>query len=83
MHCTQSVVAPDFLFDFEKCRADTESKKGGFFNGNMRPERLPSAKGQADGSNCGTYVLLGVCFVQSNVRPALRTKINTLRRSGS
>jgi hypothetical protein len=56
---TNSDAAPDFESMFDVCRAETGSQKGGFFNvGNMRPERIPSAKGQSDGCNCGVYICL-------------------------
>jgi hypothetical protein len=49
---TDSDAAPDFESMFDVCRAETKSQKGGFFNvGNMRPERIPSAKTQSDGCN--------------------------------
>jgi hypothetical protein len=36
---------------------------GGFFNHwNMRPERLPSARQQRDGYNCGVYASLNWPF---------------------
>jgi hypothetical protein len=56
---TDSDAAPDFESMFDVCRAETKSQKGGFFNvGNMRPKRIPSAKTQSDGCNCGVYTCL-------------------------
>jgi hypothetical protein len=53
---TDSDAAPDFESMFDVCRTETKSQKGGYFNvGNMRPKRIPSAKTQSDGYNCGVY----------------------------
>jgi hypothetical protein len=62
---TDSDAAPDFESMFDVCPAETKSKTGGFFNvGNMRPERIPSAKYQLDGYNCGVYTCLRLCRLQ-------------------
>jgi hypothetical protein len=56
---TDSDAVPNFESMFDVCQAATESKTGGFFNvGNMRPGRIPSAKYQLDGCNCGVYTCL-------------------------
>jgi hypothetical protein len=56
---TDSDAVPNFESMFDVCRAETKSQKGGFFNvGNMRPKRIPSAKYQSDGCNCGVYTCL-------------------------
>jgi hypothetical protein len=65
---TDSDAAPNFESMFDVCRAETKSQKGGFFNvGNICPERIPSAKYQLDGCNCGVYTCLsGQCLWLSN-----------------
>jgi hypothetical protein len=78
---TDSDAAPNFESMFDVCRAETKSQTGGFFNvGNMRPERIPSAKYQSDGCNCGVYTCLSwsmfVAVKRNN--PGLWTKIETL-----
>jgi hypothetical protein len=77
---TGSDAAPDFESMFDICRAETKSQKGGFFNvGNMRPKRIPSAKNQSDGCNCGVYTCLPSIFVAvERTNPGLWTKIETL-----
>jgi hypothetical protein len=77
---TDSDAAPDFESMFDVCRAETRSQKGGFFNVvNMRPERIPSAKTQSDGCNCGVYTCLSwSMFVAVEwTNPGLWTKIET------
>ena len=76
-----SVAAPDFDSLFDVCAAETKSLKGGFFNvGNMRPERIPSAKRQGDGYNCGVYTSLSwsMFVAVERTNPGLWTKIETL-----
>jgi hypothetical protein len=78
---TDSDAAPDFESMFDVCRAETKSQKGGFFNvGNMRPERIPSAKTQSDGCNCGVYTSLSwsMFVAVERTNPGLWTKIETL-----
>jgi hypothetical protein len=78
---TDSDAAPDFESMFDVCRAETGSQKGGFFNiGNMRPERIPSAKTQSDGCNCGVYTRLSwsMFVAVERTNPALWTKVETL-----
>jgi hypothetical protein len=78
---TDSDAAPDFESMFDVCRAETGSQKGGFFNvGNMRPERIPSAKTQSDGCNCGVYTCLSWSIIVAVewTNPGLWTKIETL-----
>jgi hypothetical protein len=56
---TNSDAAPDFGSILDDCRDETKSQKGGFFNvGNLRSERIPSAKTQSDGCNCDVYNFL-------------------------
>jgi hypothetical protein len=78
---TDSDAAPDFESMFDVCREATKSKTGGFFNvGNMRLERIPSAKSQLDGCSCGVYTCLSWSMfvaVEWN-NPGLGTKIETL-----
>jgi hypothetical protein len=78
---TDSDAAPDFESMFDVCQAESKSKRGGFFNvGNMRPKRIPSAKDQLYGYNCGVYTCLSwsmfVAVGRNN--PGLWTKIETL-----
>jgi hypothetical protein len=78
---TDSDAAPDFESMLDVCRAETKSQTGGLFNvGNMRSERIPSAKYQSDGFNCGVYTCLSwsmfVAVKRNN--PGLWTKIETL-----
>jgi hypothetical protein len=78
---TDSDAAPDFESMFDVCRAETKSKTWGFFDvGNMRAERIPSAKYQLDGYNCDAYTCLSwsmfVAVKRNN--PGLWTKIETL-----
>jgi hypothetical protein len=78
---TDSDAAPDFESMFDVCRAETKSQKGGFFNvGNMRPERIPSAKTQIDGCNCGVYTSpsWSMFVAVERTDPGLWTKIETL-----
>jgi hypothetical protein len=78
---TDSDAAPDFESMFDVCRAETNSQKGGFFSvGNMRPERIPSAKTQSDGCNCGVYTYLSwsMFVTVERTNPGLWTKIETL-----
>jgi hypothetical protein len=64
---TDSDAAPDFESMFDVCREATKSKTGGFFNvGNMRPGRIPSAKTQLVGCNCGVYTCLLVLLEHLN-----------------
>jgi hypothetical protein len=74
-------AAPDCESMFDVCRAEIKSQKGGFFNvGNMRPERIPSAKTQSDGCNCGVYTCLSWSMVVAVERTnqGLWTKIESL-----
>jgi hypothetical protein len=76
-----SDAAPDSESMLDVCRAETESQKGGFFNvGNMRPGRIPSAKTQSDGCNCGVYTCLSwsMFVAVERTNPGLWTKIETL-----
>jgi hypothetical protein len=78
---TDSDAAPDFESMFDVCQAESGSQKGGFFNvGNMRPERIPSAKTQSDGCNCGVYTCLSwsMFVAVERTNPGLWTKIETL-----
>jgi hypothetical protein len=78
---TDSDAAPNVESMFDVCRAEIKSQTGGFFNvGNMRPERIPSAKYQSDGCNFGVYTCLSwsmfVAVERNN--PGLWTKIEAL-----
>jgi hypothetical protein len=78
---TDGDAAPDFESMFDVFRAEIKSQKGGFFDvGNMRPERIPSAKTQSDGCNCGVYTCLSwSMFVAVEwTNPGIWTKIETL-----
>jgi hypothetical protein len=78
---TNSDTAPDFESMFDVCRAETKSQKGGFFNvGNMRPKRVPSAKTQSDGCNCGVYTSLSwsMFVAVERTNPGIWTKIEIL-----
>jgi hypothetical protein len=78
---TDSDAAPDFESMFDVYWAETKSQKKGFFNvGNMRPERIPSAKTQSDGCNCGVFTCLSwsMFVAVERTNPGLWTKIETL-----
>jgi hypothetical protein len=78
---TDSDAAPDFESIFDVCREATKSKTGEFFNvGNMRPERIPSAKHQLYGYNCAVYTCLSWSMFLAVKRnnPGLWTKVETL-----
>jgi hypothetical protein len=78
---TDSDAAPDFGSMFDACRDKTKSQYEGFFNvGNMRPKRIPSAKTQSDGCNCGVYTSLSwSMFVAVEwTNPGLGTKSKLL-----
>jgi hypothetical protein len=81
IHLWVSDAAPDFDSMFDVCRAETKSQKRGFFNvGNMRPERILSAKTQSYGCNFGVYTFLSwsMFVAVERTNPGLWTKIETL-----
>jgi hypothetical protein len=78
---TDSEAAPDFESIFDGCREESQSKTGEFFNvGNMRPKRIPSAKSQREGYDCGVYTCLAWSMFVAVERkdPGLWTRIDTL-----
>ena len=55
----ESLEQPELNVIFDSCMLETKSENGGFFNRKkMQPERLPSAKQQMDGYNCGVFASL-------------------------
>ena len=76
-----SLAEPELEVIFHTCMSETRREAGGFFNrSNMRPERLPSAKQQRDGYNCGVYASLNwSMFVEvERDQSSLWDSINTL-----
>jgi hypothetical protein len=77
----KSLEQPDLEVMLNSCIVEMKSERGGFFNfSNMQPERLPSAKQQRDGYDCGVFASLNwSMFVKvESDQPSLWDSINSL-----